>query len=108
MAGYVKNVDTTIEFDGQQVQVKLRQLEFADLILLRKDDQAQIVREYAQMLPRYVIQMSPILDSDRDPVPMEVITSAAYFAPLVGSILRRHVDAAGGTTNPPSAGQSEG
>lgn len=94
MGGYVKKIERTLEFDGQQISVTLKPLLYADLLLLRKDEQEQTLAEYGPMLGRYVEHMSPITDSDGGPVTLEDIGTAAYFAPLLGMILRQHVEAA--------------
>lgn len=109
MAGYARKIESTISFDGQQVAVTLKPLGYGDLLRLQKDREVEVLQEYQALLPEYLTFMSPILDSVGEPVTLDEIRSAAYFAPLVGLILRAHLDAAVAVAQRPrSADQSEG
>jgi hypothetical protein len=94
MAGYVRKVRFTVNFDKQQIDVALKPLLFMDLLKLRTDKQEEAIAQYAQMLPGYVEELSPILDSDGNRVTIEDIATAAYFGPLVTQLFVEHVKAA--------------
>lgn len=108
MAGYVKDIRTEVTFDGQRVSVRLRPLLFADLLRLQRDKQEDVLLEYAALLPQYLQELSPILDADAEPVPIETLTTVAYFAPLIGAIMVRHMEVTLAPQSPPSGGQSAG
>lgn len=108
MKGYVRLVEFEIPFDGQRVQGQLEQLLYPDLLRLQGKAGGEALSAYAEVLPRYVKSIAPILDAAGQPVPMEVICSAAYFSPLVALIMKSHVEAATSATNPLSGDQSDG
>jgi len=108
MTGYVKHIDATVLFDGQQIGVRLKPLSYADLLRLRKDEETEVLCEYARMMPQYIESMSPILDSVGDLVTVETIQEAAYFAPLVAQILTKHVGAATVPVLPTSGDRLDG
>lgn len=108
MPGYVKDIRTEVAFDGQAVSVRLRPLIFADLLRLQKDNGEEALLEYSALLPRYVAELSPILDADGERVTVETICEAAFFAPLVGAIMAKHLEVTLAPQSPTSGGRPSG
>lgn len=100
MSSYVRQVKVFAVFDGQKIEATLRPLLYIDLLALRTADDAASLSVYGGMLPKYVLDMTPILDADSALISLEIIGSEAFFMPLVSELLVAHI-AAAQPSNPP-------
>lgn len=114
MSGYVKNLKLVIPFDGDEVTLILRQLEWADFRTLTSVDGASdtdILLEWAKLLPKYVVEMRGLSDAAGTPVTLAEVATVAYFYPIVGKALRfvmdqavlKNLKASGETSTAPSS-----
>lgn len=93
MTRYVREATKKLEFEGEEVVVRLKPLLYADLLALRSGgDEAQMMSTYGQMLPRYVTLVTPPRAADGSEVSLDEITSVAYFASLLARIARVHTE----------------
>lgn len=89
MSGYVRATKFEVDFGGEKVTGTLSQLSLADLLRIqgstgRGDD--DLAKLHAEVLPKYVKELSGPLDAAGDQVPIDEICTTAYFFQLALSI----------------------
>jgi hypothetical protein len=94
MSRYVKQTTFRTKFDGDDVVVGLKPLEYGDLIRLealtrdasKKLSDGEAVQMYADILPRYIVSVEGLTDAAGTPITMEELCRSVYFAELIAEI----------------------
>jgi len=126
MSSYVRSIRHEVPFDGQQVVVTLKPLEFGDLMKLRgampaspktitvrgpDGEEVEVIDmgpEYmllaSQLLTRYVERIEGLADAAGTAVAVDEVCRVAFFAPLVFSCVN-HLIATATPPNPSKSGR---
>jgi hypothetical protein len=89
MSGYVRATKFEVDFYGQKVTGTLSQLSLADLLRIQGATSAGddgLAKIHAEVLPKYVKELSGVLDADGVPVPIDEVCTTAYFFQLALNI----------------------
>lgn len=92
MTGYVRSSDFEIEFEGERITAKLKQLSFPDLLMMESsevvDDNAA-AKVLAEIVPKYVTDFVGPKAADGSAVPLDEMCSSAYFLEITMAMGRK-------------------
>jgi len=92
VSGYVRSSDFEIEFEGEKIKGKLKQLSLPDLLLMEGNDVADdnaAARVLSGIVPQYVTDFVGPTANDGSAVPLEEMCSTAYFLEVTMDIGRK-------------------
>jgi hypothetical protein len=96
--GYVRQLEHSIDFDGETVRVTMRPLAHADALELRNANEAggavAFMKLAAQKLPGYIVKLEGPHDAAGTQVPVEEVCATAYFSAVINSCVGRLTEAA--------------
>lgn len=107
MSGYVREIEAKSEIDGESIVARLKQIKFADAMLLMglTQDTNKLVGELQMKLGEYLIDLKGPTAADGTQVSKEEFLSVAYFKAPVLDIGTQWLTRAT-PQNPPSPGAS--
>ena len=88
MSGYQRKLTFKGTFDGDQVEVDLRPLEFGDLLTVRSARQASpgddeiTARTLIELYPKYILEVRGLTSADGTAVTKEELVGSSYFGAL--------------------------
>ncbi len=92
MTGYVRSSDFEIEFEGEKVTGKLKQLSFPDLLQMERSDVVDdndAAKVLAGIVPQYVTDFVGPKASDGSVVSLEEVCGSAYFLEITMAMGRK-------------------
>jgi hypothetical protein len=94
VSGYVRSIEFDLEFEGERVTCKLKQMSFPDMLKLEATDvttDEDAARVLAEIVPGYVTDFSGPKAADGSEVSIQEVCSMAYFTELAMAIGRKLV-----------------
>lgn len=83
MSRYIRQVVYKGEFDGDQVEVVMRPLQFKDALAFQGRPPEEIGRTIAGLLRDYVVEVRGLFAADNTPVTKEEFLDSAYFTQVL-------------------------
>lgn len=88
MSGYVRNLKLKMAFDGDDLEITMNHLEWADFRALAEAPREEAIGEFSKMLPRYITALRGLNDAAGAPIPVTEMCTMAYFLPVVGACFK--------------------
>jgi len=85
VSSYLRSIVYKGSFDGDEVEVVLRPLQFKDAIKFRGMDNEAVPGALMDLLPEYLTEVKGLRAADGSVVTREELLGAAYFAPLLAA-----------------------
>ena len=90
MSGYVRESEVSFVFDGQTLKVKIRPIEYKDILKFEKIDAkldiADAILFMTDIVRNYAVISQAINANDGTPITLDEICSKAYFTELLSDI----------------------
>lgn len=107
MGGYVREIEASIDFDGEKIVARLKPVKFADAmgLVANRGDNTVFVKSIQETMGKYLVSLSGPMAADGTQVSQEEFLSAAYFSQAVVELGTQWINKAS-PANPPSPGVS--
>ena len=83
MSQYLRNIVHKETFDGDEVTMTLKPLEFVDALKFRGLEGQAVADVLRDIMPRYILEVKGLRAADGTEVTKEDVVTASYFSKLV-------------------------
>lgn len=86
MSQYLRSIVYKGTFDGDEVEVQLKPLQFKDALKFQGKGPEDIARLLTELLGEYVQEVRGLKTADGSPVTREELLGSSYFSPLLVNV----------------------